>query len=66
MEEKANRTKNEIVEDAYKLMHNIGGFLMHSTWSEDGSSLHLLAALSRHLHEDFEELCIISDAKMTE
>ena len=63
MEEKTLRSKKEIVNDVYSAAHHIVDFLNHPEWPEDGSSIHLLAALSRHLHDDFEELCVINDNK---
>lgn len=49
--------KQENIDGVYKSLGYILGLMKDPNWADDGSSVHLCAALSSHLHEHFEELC---------
>ncbi len=52
-----DKTKQESIDNVYKCIGHILGLIKDSNWTNDGSSIHLCAILSRHLHVHFEDLC---------
>ena len=52
-----DKTKQESVNNVNKCVGRILRLLMDSNWTNDGSSIHLCAILSRHLNQHFEDLC---------